>query len=422
MNAVEMITHDINAAAIVPDIRTVSIVVATDGSDAAVAAFKAARLIAAHATAQVHVLSVIEPMPILLPTGQGMIVSPDLDKSREESVTRIVGEQVRKFDLDRKWTLDILLGRPAKTIVDFAREQQATLIIIGANRHGFFGRMLGEETAMEIARLSDIPLLIASSDFARLPHRVVVSMDLSAEGLQLAPETLTSIVEKSSISCVHVKPRSEILGIDWADLDSEYELAMRERFGQLERAFEDFGLRAELVTLHGDPAREIADFASYSKAELIVVGVKRRRGRARAVGGRMAGKIVRHADCSVLIVPNIITLEMPSGGATDVIRDSRLWSATLREFTSRNAGRIVRLEVDDPEIGALVEAASYPFLGADYDHKDGRLTISLGDTHGVDRHLTRTITHPETLSILSVNGRDAALSVTHGQGQTLLTF
>jgi hypothetical protein len=99
-----------------------------------------------------------------------------------------------------------------------------------------------------------------------------------------------------------------------------------------------------------------------------------------------------------------------------------MWSNALRDFTARNAGRIVNLEVDDPEAGALMEATAYPFLGADYDRKDGRLTITLGYTRGLERHLSRTITHPENVAVLSINGRDTALSVSHGGGQTLLTF
>jgi hypothetical protein len=177
--------------------------------------------------------------------------------------------------------------------------------------------------------------------------------------------------------------------------------------------------------LHGDPAPELADFAVYSKAELIIVGVKRRRGRARAIGGRMASRLMRSASCSVLVLPDLINQEEAAQGArgsTHVFHDSTLWPETLRGFTARNAGRIVNLEVDDPEAGALMEATAYPLLGADYDRKDGRLTITLGYTRGLERHLSRTISHPETVAVLSINGRDTALSVTHGGGQTLLTF
>jgi hypothetical protein len=215
------------------------------------------------------------------------------------------------------------------------------------------------------------------------------------------------------------------MGVDWADFDNEYEIAMRDRFLEVENALEAFNLRADLVVLHGEAARELADFASYAKAELVIVGVRRRRGRARAIGGRMAARLMRHAPCSVLVVPNMMpeqTALQVATGATHVLADPKLWPEALRDFTSRNAGRIVNLEVDDSESGALMEATAYPLLGVDYDHRDGRLTISLGFTRGLERHLSRSITNPHKVAVLSINGRDTALSVTHGGGQTLLTF
>jgi nucleotide-binding universal stress UspA family protein len=427
MTAVELITSEMETHTVfTPQTKTRSIVVATDGSDTALAAFAAAAMLRAKTGADVHVLTVLEPMPVMFPAVEGMIMSPELDKSREEAQRTIVAGQVKVYDPGHVWTLDISVGRPAEAIVGFAKEQEADLIIIGSNKHGLVGRILGEETASEIARLSDVPLLVASPDMRRPPRRVLIAMALNASRMQSAPNTLHLLCDNSpSISCVHVKPRSEFLGIDWAEFDTEYELAMKERFSEVAKGLAAVNMRADLVVLHGEAEREISDFAVYSKAELIVVGVRRRRGRARAIGGRMAARVMRKASCSVLVLPDVtpkpVQFEVPAG-ATHVIQDSRMWSDALRDFTSRNAGRTVNLEVDDPEAGALMEATAYPFLGADYDHRDGRLTISLGYTRGLERHLSRTITHPEKVAILSINGRDTALSVTHGGGQTLVTF
>lgn len=427
MTAVEMITSEMEAGPVfTPQTRTRSLVVATDGSDTALAAFAAAAMLRAKTGADVHVLTVLEPMPVMFPAVEGMIMSPELDKSREEAQRAIVTDQIKIYDPGHVWTLDISVGRPAEAIIGFAKEQEADLIIIGSNKHGFVGRILGEETASEIARLSDIPLLIASSDLRRAPRRVLLAMALNPNGLQLAPKSLHMLCDNSpSISCVHVKPRSEFLGIDWAEFDNEYELAMKERFAEVQKTLSAVNMRADLVVLHGEADREISDFAAYSKAELVVVGVRRRRGRARAIGGRMAARIIRHTTCSILVLPDITgkapAFEVPAG-ATNVLQDKKMWSEALRDFTSRNAGRIVNLEVDDPEAGALMEAMAYPFLGADYDHKDGRLTITLGYTRGLERHLSRTIVDPEKVAVLSINGRDTALSVSHNGGQTLLTF
>ena len=427
MTAVEMITMEMerhSPAAVAEPVK--SIVVATDGSEAALPAFQAAQLIAARSDAVVHVLSVLEPLPTMISASDGMVLlPPDFYEAREDTQRKLVQGQIEEFDSEAAWSVALRVGRPAESIVAFAHVHKADIIIVGANKHGMVGRLFGEETAMEIARLSDIPLLVASPAMKRLPKRIVIGMDLEADGLQCAPKAVGFLADTASISCAHVKPRAEFLGVDWASYDGEYEVAMRERFKTLKTEMDAAHLRPDLIVLHGDPSRELTDFAAFSKAELVVVGVKRRRGRTRALGGRIASRVIRQAGCSVLVVPRVVgsAHEETQGNAfTKVTQDSSQWSAALKEFTARNAGRIVNLEVDDPELGALIEASRYPLLGIDYDHKDGRLTISLGHTHGAERHLTRTIAHPEAVSVLTVNGRDTALSVTHGGGQTLLTF
>jgi nucleotide-binding universal stress UspA family protein len=425
MTAVDMITSEMEKKPrLTPDAKTKSIVVATDGSDTALSAFSVAAMLTGKMSANVHVLTVLEPMPILFPSVEGMVVPPELDRSREEAQRTIAIEQIKTYDPVRAWTLDVSVGRPAEAIVSFAQEQNADLIILGMNKHGLVGRILGEETACEVARLSSIPLLIAAPQMKRLPKRVLIAIGLNADGMQSAPEVIRMITEAPSVSCVHVRPRSEFMGVDWAEFDNEYELAMKERFREVESNLEVANLRGDLVVLNGDTARELTEFITYSKVELLVVGVKRRRGRARAIGGRMATRLIRGSSCSVLVIPDTMPVHAMAvaAGATNVVQDPTLWPQTLRDFTARNAGRIVNLEVDDPEAGALMEATAYPLLGADYDHKDGRLTITLGYTRGLERHLSRTISHPETVSVLSINGRDTALSVTHGGGQTLLTF
>ena len=306
MTAVEMVATETNNSSLVsPQEKAMSIVLATDGSDASVAALYVARLMCADAPARVSVISVLEPMPLIVPAPDAMAIPPDMEAARLEAQRATVDSQIGRYDFTGRWSLDIRMGQPAESIVEFAHEREADLIIVGLNKHGVIGRLFGEETAIDIARLSDVPLLVAAPNMKRLPKRVMVAMDLNPEGLQGAPEALASLADATSISCVHVKPRSEMLGIDWAQYDAEYELAVRERFKEVEARFCSVGLRPDLVVLHGDPAHELAEYAAYSKAELIVVGVKRRQGRARAVGGRVAARVLRKTSCGVLVVPNI---------------------------------------------------------------------------------------------------------------------
>jgi nucleotide-binding universal stress UspA family protein len=62
------------------------------------------------------------------------------------------------------------------------------------------------------------------------------------------------------------------------------------------------GLRAEGVTLEGDPETAIADYARTWGADLIVVGSRDRSRVERLLLGSVSQSVVKHAPCSVLLV------------------------------------------------------------------------------------------------------------------------
>jgi hypothetical protein len=95
----------------------------------------------------------------------------------------------------------------------------------------------------------------------------------------------------------------------------------------------------------------------------------------------------------------------------------------LDAFSRRNIGRRGTLEVDDPEIGAQAQEFDYPLRGATYDSHDQRVTLMFGELGWGAPHLTRGIAGASAVDILQdERGRDLALRVAHGDGQTLLTF
>jgi nucleotide-binding universal stress UspA family protein len=301
MTAVELICQEIDepkVAGLAKD--TLSIVIATDGSDAAAAAFQAAVLIEQRRHCSIHVLAVLEPLPLIVPGPEAIQIPPEIDEQRADGLRRAVQEQVGSFDHWGKWPSEIRTGRPAEMIAQFVDEQGADLLIIGSHKHGLWSRVLGEETATEIARCIGIPVLVAAQDMPRLPKRIMVAMDIKPFGLERLPAALCALAEKGTVSCVHVKPRAEFLGIDWAEFDREYQIAMHERFGVMERSLEKAGFRCDLIALNGDVTRELVQFADYSKAELLVVGVTHRGGHG---GGRLAGRMLRQVKGSVLLIP-----------------------------------------------------------------------------------------------------------------------
>jgi hypothetical protein len=109
---------------------------------------------------------------------------------------------------------------------------------------------------------------------------------------------------------------------------------------------------------------------------------------------------------------------------TMAIRKSVEWEPALDAFSRRNVGRRVRLEVDDPDLGAQVQQTGLALLGVSYDRHDRRIEIMMGDPGNLSRHLTSTISHVDDVAFYAGpdGGRERALCVERGRGQALLTF
>lgn len=412
-----------------------TLIVATDGSPASTSAFTAAKLIAEINDVDVHVVSVLEPLPMPVAVPQAMLAFEEMDSIRVKELASRLRKQTREHEpQDSAWPFELRTGVPAVEIVQCALEHGARLIVVGANSHGLLDRLMGGETASRIAQLGNIPLLVASAGMRRLPHRVAIAMDLDPSQLGDLPPVLSLFGPAASIACVHVQRREDFPGSDSPAFARAYENAVTESFGVTEGAISKVpGMRADLIRLSGDPATELLRYAEQAKVELLVLGLRRHYGVGRLLGGGIALKVLRGATCSVLIVPesagaatrSAATRSAAKKGAQDTTLttyDAALWSTQLKRFTERNAGRHAALEVDGAEIGAFVQVANLPFIGADYDHKDGRVDIMLGDFVGSDRHFTRSIANPGSISVLRKKDRDSVLCVTYDGGQTLLTF
>lgn len=335
MTAIEMIAEEMDAGKLNQDVKPFSLVVATDGSNAADAAFAAASLIEKKSGCHVHVVTVLEPLSIVPPSPQAITVPVEVENERVDATRQAAEEQARRFNPEGTWDVSLLIGHPADAVARFVRENNAGLLIIGANKHSVWGRIFGEETAMEMARCVDVPLFIAAQDMKRLPKRILVSMDIKPYGLESLPGALNAIADTKVVSCVHVKPRAEFLGIDWADYDREYEIALQDRFAGIERMLEKGGFSSDLIVRHGDVTRELGEFAKFSRTELLVVGINRKRGIRRASGGRLAGRMLRRLGTSILILPSPVSGKVKTGfphdGTTDVLRKPEQWAKAMSD-------------------------------------------------------------------------------------------
>lgn len=97
------------------------------------------------------------------------------------------------------------------------------------------------------------------------------------------------------------------------------------------------------------------------------------------------------------------------------------WARMLGEYTLRHAGRRMRLEFDDPALGAQWAEIDFPLRGIAYDRRDHRIEIMLGEIGSLEERLTHSIVAPSTLEVLATgHPTDEVLCITHPDGRTRL--
>lgn len=134
-------------------------------------------------------------------------------------------------------------------------------------------------------------------------RKILVPIDFSedADGavdvaLQLAPDA-------STISVLHVAPDLNVLepGIVWSEMNDDTRRenlvkSFRERFA--EPKYKDL----KFEVLFGDPGHQIAEYAKDIDAGLIVMPSHGRTGLSHLLIGSVAERVVRFADCPVLVL------------------------------------------------------------------------------------------------------------------------
>jgi nucleotide-binding universal stress UspA family protein len=151
------VTLDSRASSRVPLRR---VLLATDLTPVSRAATEEAMRAAARDSAELLVLSVIEPARLRLPNGNfGLRV--DQERSRREGA---VGRIVRKAqERGLRATFLIWEGDPAESIVAAAEAESADVIVLGSHGRGRLGRMLLGSVSSQVAGTSSVPVLVVSA-------------------------------------------------------------------------------------------------------------------------------------------------------------------------------------------------------------------------------------------------------------------
>ena len=134
-------------------------------------------------------------------------------------------------------------------------------------------------------------------------QHVVVPIDFSDRSFAALGVARTLVDSAAKLRIIHVLPPLSPMdpGVVWDAWNDESRRehateALRSRIGDPELA----GVQIDILI--GDPAREIADKAAETEADLIVLPSHGRTGAARLLIGSVAERVVRHAHCPVLVL------------------------------------------------------------------------------------------------------------------------
>lgn len=398
------------------------IIVATDGREQSDAALLVGRLIAESADA-LRLITVLKTLPVVPEVP--LPVPIDIENARRAEATRDVAAQARRV-WNQPADVELHEGDPATVVARLAHQAGATMIVAGLGRHRVTDRVFGDETALRLIRAADVPVLATAPGLSRAPRRIVVAVDFSETSLRAARVALTLASSGATIYLAHVAPRDSSL-YDWKGWGTSYKHSVGDALQKVrEQLRVPDATTVQNVLLQGDPATELLAFATSVNADLIATGSHGHGFVARMLIGSVTTRIVRCSTCSVLSVPHTAVMTRARTEAEPPVVHSLAhaeWTAQLDAFTRRNAGRRGTLEVDDPEIGAQAQEFDYPLRGATYDAHDQRVALMFGDLGWGGPHLTRGISGVTAVDILQdERGRDLAIRIAHGAGQTLLTF
>jgi nucleotide-binding universal stress UspA family protein len=286
------------------------IVLATDGSKDARAATAFLKELSLPPSTTVRIVAVVTVPDIAL----------DVSPARE--FKRAVRDEAQGFVEAARATLaprgftiesEVAVGDPRQQIVGLAEKWGADLIVVGARGLGLIKRFVLGSVSLAVARHSHCPVLVVKGRPRKLAS-VLVGMDGSEDSFRavrflqslcLRRQTkvrLLSVVERLRYPTTAPGALKGQLTAMIKELEAERRAELEKVLERAATHLDNQVIRVTKSTPTGRPANEIIATAEAFDADLVVVGARGLGGMARLLLGSVSERVLRHAQCPVLIV------------------------------------------------------------------------------------------------------------------------
>lgn len=291
-----------------PWVLTGPVLVATDGTEASDAALRVAAVIAGNHGLSVQAISVLEPLASMFAPVDGLMVAlpPTVSdmKRAEIRMTTVRDRLHRTVRAADRWKVQVRIGQVAASVVDAAREVDASLIVLGLGKHRPVDRLLGDDIAAQVVRRTSIPVLAVPSDATAPLRRAVVGVDFSRASIRAARAAVSLTAPPGHVWLAHVKAPLEMPSETYEGASVIHTQGVLGAFKKIEERLKTVRLlEVRPVVLEGKAADELLAFAASHRADLLVTGAHGRTLVERLLIGSVTTKLLRAARCSVLVIP-----------------------------------------------------------------------------------------------------------------------
>jgi nucleotide-binding universal stress UspA family protein len=290
-----------------------SVLIPTDGSDRSRRAAAHGIALAAEYDATVHALNVIDTSALEIGDFTDLAQVHDALETQGESATGAITELAAVHDLETNSA--VRDGTPARTILDYAADEEVDVIAMGTHgRTGLRRTLLGSVTE-RVVRKAERPVLTArvgdeepDTDY----DRILVPTDGGPEsraaaraGIDLAARVDAEVTALSVVDTTLTRETAFV-----AALEASSEGAVRRV--AVEGA--ERNVAVETVVEEGSPASVITDFAADDGVDFVAMGTHARTGLDRFVTRSVAERVIRHADAPVLTVQGDVVEPLAEAG------------------------------------------------------------------------------------------------------------
>lgn len=264
-----------------------------DLSPASAAVLSWARLLAEKFSAEVEVLhaSWSEPPRYFLEDQVSGLAAEE--KTEIDQLNRSLRQAARKaLGPKTKFKVAVKEGHASQVILEHARQQHPSLIVMGSHGHSGVARLLLGSVAENVVREAGVPVLVVRGEPLAAGQlglqRVLCPGELSGNDCLPAAAHIAGTLGAELVLMQAVQNDSQQTTGDLCQRISE----------------EDRGrCRVSQVVRRGNPAEQIVLLAREQAINLIVLPAEPHQFLEFVTLGRTVERVMRHAPCSVLIIP-----------------------------------------------------------------------------------------------------------------------